>query len=53
MLHGAGQLGPMRNFLFTGAILTLVFLAGQLVAWGSWWKRAFCEPTRLTLFSTC
>jgi cytochrome c oxidase subunit 3 len=29
-----GAAGPMRNFLFAGAILTLVFLAGQLVAWG-------------------
>lgn len=29
-----GASGPMRNFLFAGAILTLVFLAGQLVAWG-------------------
>jgi cytochrome c oxidase subunit 3 len=26
--------GSMRNYLFAGAILTLVFLAGQLMAWG-------------------
>ena len=29
-----GAAGPMRNYIFTGVILTLVFLAGQLVAWG-------------------
>jgi len=26
--------GAMRNYLFAGVILTLVFLAGQLMAWG-------------------